>query len=338
MAIKTLNNLLKFASQEKAEKMIISNNDNDLSCFMQLPLGEEANFKLPKKISNDLLVSFRNLLKIAPEELTKDQYFKLEDKDYNLNFYLSILSGKNGEKIIMSLVKPKKEKINFNQLGLQAKTKNEIKTILSKKSGLIIIVSEEQQGKSTTFYSFLNLLNKKEKNIYLLNNIPGEDLEDIIQIKNQPENWERLLKYDTDIIAIEADTDIKILEQAVIAANTGRLVIVSLKAVNSFEALFRLLSLSLPIPLIIENLKIVIAQKLVTLKRVNQANKTKNKRQKIGIFEILKIDKNIKKFIINNQATIRSQKFWRELARLSLKDNYQPFIIDEKKKKTDGLI
>ena len=35
MAIKTLNNILKFASQEKAEKMIISNNSNDLSCFMQ---------------------------------------------------------------------------------------------------------------------------------------------------------------------------------------------------------------------------------------------------------------------------------------------------------------
>lgn len=338
MAIKTLNNILKFASQEKAEKMIISNNSNDLSCFMQLPLGEEANFKLPQKMADNLLSSFRNLLKIAPEELTKNKYFKLEDKEYNLNFYLSILPGKNGEKIIMSLVKPKIEKINFNQLGLQARAKNEIKTILSKKSGLVILASEEQQGKSTTLYSLLNVLNKTERNIYLLNNNPTEELDGIIQMQNKPENWERLLKYDTDVIAVEADANMQILKQAVMAASTGRLVIVSLKAVNAFEALFRCLGLPLSTSFILDNLKIIIAQKLTTLKRVVRANKTKNKRQKIGIFETLKVDKNIKKFIINNQTAINSQKFWQELARLSLTDNFQPFIIDEKKKKRDGLI
>lgn len=338
MAIKTLNNLLKFASQEKAEKMIIASNDTDLSCFMQLPLGEEATFSLPKKISNNLLASFRDLLKIAPEELTKGKYFKLQDKDYNLNFYLSILSGKNGEKIIMSLVKPKKEKINFNQLGWQSDTKNEVKNILSKKKGLVIIASEEQQGKGTTLHSFLSLLNKSEKNIYLMNSGPNEELDGIYQINNQADNWERLLKYDTDVIAVEADTDTNTLKYAIKAANTGRLVIVSLRAVNSLEALFRLLSLSLPISLITDNLKLIVAQKLVKLKRTNNGNKTKNKRQKIALFETLKLDKNTKKFITDNQAKISSKEFWQELSRLSLQNTYQPFIIDEKKKKKDGLI
>ena len=50
MANKSLNRLFGLAVQKRAEKLIITPSKDELSCFYKLPYGEEAYFKLPKKL------------------------------------------------------------------------------------------------------------------------------------------------------------------------------------------------------------------------------------------------------------------------------------------------
>lgn len=336
MPNKTLKRLFNFASQEKAEKLIISNNNNDLTCHYQLPYGEEAVFNLPKKLETSLTANLRQLLKLAPEELTVGKYCKLRDKDYNLNFYLSILPNKNGEKIIISLVHEKNKITSLKQLGIQPADKKALQQALNSKGGLIVISSEPRNGKTTTLFSCLKELDKEKRNIYFLGQYPELELDGVQYLLANKKNWEKVLQHDSEVIVAEFENESPDLIWAIKAANTGRLVIITIQASSSLEALFQLLTkYDIPCKMILDNLAIITSQKLIDLKR--QANK-KDSRAQIGIFEIFLANKQIKEFIFQNQNRLKEKLLWQEIMQLSSEYGYQPMINDFKKKKKENLI
>jgi type II secretory ATPase GspE/PulE/Tfp pilus assembly ATPase PilB-like protein len=119
MINKTLHNLFGFAAKEKAKKVVISGSESGLAFNCHLPDGEEAIFNIPKNLEVDLATNLRRLLEIAPGELASGKYCKLSDKNYHLNFRLSIVPDKFGEKIIINIIDEKKDAMTLNKLGLR---------------------------------------------------------------------------------------------------------------------------------------------------------------------------------------------------------------------------
>lgn len=317
MANKSLNRLFGLAVQKKAEKLIISPSKNEVDCFYKLPYGEEASFKLSKKLENELSDNLRLLLKIAPEELMDGKYCKLKNKDYQLNFYLSIIPDRFGEKIIINILKNENKLLTLNKLGLNPPQKDLLKKILTKKSGLIVISSSERQGRSSTLFSFLNEIDRVKKDVYYLGKYPDLEIEGVNYLGQEKINWDWILKHDTDVLALDSESEIDCLE-AIKAAATGRLVLLTVRAVNPFEALYKLLTLDLPKKLILDNLQLISGQTLKNLNRPTKKStlKNKNRREKIGQFEFLLLNKKSKNFIIDNLENIKKKDFWRELVGL----------------------
>ncbi|QQG52672.1 MAG: Flp pilus assembly complex ATPase component TadA [Candidatus Falkowbacteria bacterium] len=340
MINKTFSGLFNFAKQEKAERIVISRSEKGHSCHCHLPGGEEAIFNLPKKLENDLAENLRALLKIAPGELATEKYCQWRDKNNDLNFRLSIVPDKLGEKIIISIIQEDKKFLSLNQLGWQKNDLELLNNINLSGSGLIIISSPERQGRSTTLQAILNDLNQENKNIYFLGaeefNIQGVNF-----LKNTPENWSRILNHDSDIIALEIEeNDQESLKRAIMAAHTGRLVLVTIKSINSLQALYQILRSGLSLKLILDNLKMISGQELIPLKRMAFKDKKKRSRQRqqIGVFETFIPRPETIGFIKENYKHLTTAKFWEDFFRLAHKNGYRPLIVDKNQKKKDGLV
>jgi len=317
MVSKSINRLFGLAAQKRAEKLIISPLENEIGCFYKLPYGEEAYFKLPKKLENELSINLRSLLKIAPHELMTGKYCKLKNKNYQLNFYLSIAPDRFGEKIIINILKDKNQLMSLNKLGLSLPQKDLVNKYLLKKGGLIIISSNERQGRSTTLFSMLEQVDKEKKDVYFLDKYPDVEIAGLNYLAEEKINWDWILSHDTDVLALDSENEAD-MRQAVLAATTGRLVLMTLKAVNPFEALFKLLSFNLPKKLILDNLQMITGQSLRPLNRPEKkkTDKTKARREKIGQFEFLLLNEKAKDFILENNQNIKTKEFWRELIAL----------------------
>jgi type II secretory ATPase GspE/PulE/Tfp pilus assembly ATPase PilB-like protein len=336
MTNKTLHSLFGFAYHENAKKVVISGSETGLSFNCHLPDGEEAIFNLPKRLETELAANLRHLLEIAPGELAAGKYCKLSDKNYHLSFRLSIIPDKFGEKIIINIIDEEKNFMNLSNLGLQKKDLDIIKHKINTKAGLIVISSPETQGRSSTLYSLLSELNQENKNIYFIHDKAETQLNGINYLPNTPENWDRILHQDSDIIAIDTKHSGKHLAQAITAASTGRLVLITTEAVNTLEALYQLLKTDLPLKLVLDSLKMIISQELTNLKRVNIKNI--KGRKKIGLFEIMVPDKKIADFILKNETNIKTKEFWQKLLQLLIDNGYRPISNDIKQKELDGLI
>jgi type II secretory ATPase GspE/PulE/Tfp pilus assembly ATPase PilB-like protein len=334
MINKTFSNLFNFAKQEKAERIVISGSENGHSCRCHLPDGEEAIFNLPKKLENDLAGNLRSLLKIAPGELASGKYCQLRDKNNDFNFHLSIIPDKFGEKIIISIIHEDKEFLNLNQLGLQKNDLEMLKKVSGSRSGLIIISSPERQGRSTTLQAILEHLNQENRNIYFLGHSEFRT-HGINFLENSLDNWDNILKHDSDVLALEiSESDADSLKQAIMAAATGRLVIITLKSINALQALYKILDSGLPLKLILDNLKMISGQELLPLKRPT----TKNGRKRIGVFETFFPSAATTDFILQNKEKLATAKFWEDFFQVALKNGYQPLMLDKQQKKKDGLV
>ncbi len=347
MTTKSLNRLLSFATQEKAEKLVISGHKQELACRCFLPLGEEAHFRLPKSLEEDLSSSLRRLLKLAPDELTSGRYFKIRSRDCRLDFHLSILPGKSGEKIVIDIVRKENRDLSLGRLGLQKEERKNLQTALAAPSGLIIISSPERQGRTTSLAACLKEIDKDKHSVYLLAENPEIEIAGVTCPGASMEIWDKVMKHDSDVIAAD-DDETETLRRAVLAAATGRLALVTMEAETSWEALYKLLNLGLPSTLIAANLKLISQQRLVDLKRRPQAKRSAARsrketdpnylRQKIGVFETLVLAPIMRDFIKEQTGNFQQTEFWSKLLKLAVNNGYETWQNDNLKKKREGLI
>ncbi len=335
MTNKTWHDLFGYAVKEQAKRVVIAGSKNGLSFSCHLPGGEEAVFNLPKKFETDLVLSLKNLLNIIPGELSYNKHGKIKNKNYRLNFRLNIVPDKFGEKIVINVIDEEDKIISLNKLGFQKKELQLVKQKIKSKSGLIVITSKERQGKTITMQSLLKELNQENKNIYLLDSAPEFTIDGINCLDNKPENWEKILNHDSDIIAFEAQDDKEDIKKAIEVAGTGRLVIITIKANNSLEALYKLLTSGAPLKLTLNNLKLIIGQELTTLKRATTKNKG---RKKIGLFEVFTFNKDILNFITKNKTILKTANFWKQFFQVVEENGYEPLVFDYQQKKRDKMI
>lgn len=337
MSKKIIANLFDYAAESKSKNLIITRHDNHISFDYYLPGGERKKLSLPKKLETNFFTNLKQILEIASDELVSQKYYKFADRRQNLNFYLTILPEANGEKIIFDFINNSSKKDwPLNQLGLQRDDLQEIEKCLKSRSGLIVVSTPPGEGKSSILQAIMQKLNHPSINIYSLEKKPSNKLPGINSLKLSPNNWEKVLQHDSDLIfADDADEEIY-LKNALRAAATGRLVIISLTASDPLEVIDRLLKIESTQRLKIANLKMIINGRLAKLKRP-ASKKSKDQREVIGLFEIFKLTPNLKKFITGS-LTNQSSDFYQKLLISALKDGHRPLEVDRQLKTKNGLL
>lgn len=339
MNTKIIDKIFKYALDSGANSLDLENGPENITLNYILPDGDNCFFNLPKKLEADLSNNLRQILKLAPDEFVKKKYCKIVEKNFNLNFLLTIQPTTNGDRITIKIIQKNNQLFRLNQLGLESGQLKAIKNILNKRSGLIVISSPSDQGKSTTLNALINELDKPDISLYFLGHKIDHEFSNLSSLANNKNNWNKITTIDSDAIVCEIESRNDWLN-IIRAANSGRLIIATIKANSVWEVMDEYLKLKIPLKLKLTNLKLILNQRVVSLKRSKAKNSSKQKvaRANIGVFEYLEINKTLKDFLISEQKVKNKKNFWQNLITLAKQNSYHSLQTDFHDKKRNGLI
>lgn len=233
MNLKIIKKLLAYAHQNEIFDLAITQKDDHHILSADTGAAKHQ-IKLPAKLETELGGSFRQLLSLSPADLVSNTYFKTKE----LAFRLSIIPEAKGEKIIINTVHKSKKLLILSHLGLGRNERHEIENFLRRRRGLVLIGASNNQGKTTTLYSLLEKINKINRSCYLLSEHLELELDGVNKLTSHSgqrlNNLTTVLKNDSEVIAID-DITKDLLPEAVMAAETGRLILASIKVDSASE-------------------------------------------------------------------------------------------------------
>lgn len=231
---------------------------------------------------------------ITQNRLPQDGQMTHQYRQQNYDCRLSFCPTLWGEKVVIRILESNQHMLQIQTLGLEAQQKSMLLEIINRKQGLILVTGPTGSGKTQTLYSILNYLNRTESNIISIEDPIEIKLSGINQIQvDDPIGLSfshilrSILRQDPDIIMIGEIRDSETAKLAIHAALTGHLVLATLHAQDSHETITRLKNLSISDTDIQSTLKLIIAQRLIK----------KPTGGRIGIFELLKMNKNPKQIL-----------------------------------------
>lgn len=227
---------------------------------------------LPRHIYKSLVSRIKVLarLDIAEKRLPQDGRFSITIDDRDIDFRVSTLLSKNGEKVVMRILDPSTALIELSRVIIADKIYQVVRRMLFQPHGVILVSGPTGSGKTTTMYSMLNERKSKELNIVTVEDPIEYSIQGVTQVQvNEAigltfSNILRsLLRQDPDIILVGEIRDSETARMAFEAGLTGKLVISSFHANNSLSALVRLFELGIDPYLASSALLGIINQRLV---------------------------------------------------------------------------
>ena len=233
--------------------------------------------------------------------------FEMEVDDNLLSLRFAVINSVNYTNGVLRILNSK-IKVNADNLSIFKSQNTYFKSLLEKRSGLVVFSGPTGSGKTTTLYSLLKSV--KDKKIFTIEDPIEVYNEDFIQLQvneathfDYEEALKQILRHDPDIIMVGEIRDEKAAKMAVVAANTGHLVLTTIHASSSSSVISRLLELKVNEAHLYEVLLCLSNQRMMISKNG----------QKIVLYEVMNFDeinyykehkKNSDSFIsINKQIT-----------------------------------
>lgn len=227
---------------------------------------------IPKKIYTLICARLKIMaaMNIAEKRIPQDGKIKYTYENKNYDLRASTIPTIYGEKIVIRILYNSQRMRDLKSLGFSEKDVELIKSMVFKPNGIILVTGPTGSGKTTTLYSMINTLNKKEKNITSIEDPVEYTLENINQVNvnskigfNFSEGLRSILRQDPDVILLGEIRDEETAEIAMRAAVTGHLVISTLHTNDAAEAIIRLKDMRIPSYFINDALVGIIAQRLI---------------------------------------------------------------------------
>jgi type IV pilus assembly protein PilB len=216
---------------------------------------------------------------IAEHNKPQDGRFQVTVEGREVDFRVSTLPTVLGEKIVMRILDKENLTFSLDLLGFPPDMLKQLKLLLAKPYGLLLVTGPTGSGKTTTLYSALELIKNVHSNV-----VSVEDpVEYQVELVNQVQVDETrqlsfaaalrsILRQDPDIIMIGEIRDVATAQIAVQAALTGHLVLSTLHTNDCAGAIHRLTDMGIEPFKIAAALVGVVAQRLI--RRVCQSCKT----------------------------------------------------------------
>jgi len=236
--------------------------DGVLNHFLSIPKG--AGVKLTACLKNMARMD------IAERRAAQDGRILRFFEGNKLEFRVSVLPGKYGEKTVLRVLKSNTEMLDLDKLIQDKGVLGQLRSIITQPFGIILVVGPTGSGKSTTLYSVLSELNTGDNNIVTAEDpieysLAGINQVQILREKNQTfaTILRSFLRQDPDVMLIGETRDPETAKASMEAAQTGHLVLSTLHANNSASSVTRLLDMGVPHYLMTSSLLGVLAQRLV---------------------------------------------------------------------------
>jgi len=211
-------------------------------------------------------------MNIAERRFPQDGRIRVVAEGQDVDLRVSTMPTVIGEKVAIRLLDKSRLVLDINKLGFYPDTLAELKHLLFRPHGMILVTGPTGSGKTTTLYAGVKFINTIEKNIVTIEDPVEYQLEVINQTQVNAElglGFARVLRsvlrQDPDVVMVGEIRDRETAEVAIQAALTGHLVLATLHTNESIGAVARLLEMDIEPYLLTSTVIGVIAQRLVRL-------------------------------------------------------------------------
>lgn len=235
--------------------------------------GELKEIITPKRQLAPLLVSRIKVmakLDIAEKRVPQDGRISLRLAGREVDVRVSTLPSSFGERVVMRLLDKQAGRLNMTYLGLSDNDYTELKRLIHRPHGIILVTGPTGSGKTTTLYSALTDLNDQTRNILTAEDPIEFQLDGIgqTQVNNKVDmtfakSLRAMLRQDPDVVMVGEIRDLETAEIAVQASLTGHLVLSTLHTNTAIGAVTRLQDMGVEPFLLSSSLIGVVAQRLV---------------------------------------------------------------------------
>jgi type IV pilus assembly protein PilB len=208
-------------------------------------------------------------LDIAERRLPQDGRISLSVQNNPIDLRVSVLPTMFGESVVLRVLDRSQASFDLGELGLRPEDHELVRKLIHKPNGIIIATGPTGCGKTTTLYSALNELNDVETKIITTEDPVEYDVDGLIQVQMKPDiglTFARclrsILRQDPDIILVGEIRDLETAEIAAQASLTGHVVFTTLHTNDAPSSIARLLDLGVEPFLVTATLEGIIAQRL----------------------------------------------------------------------------
>ncbi|MBC8356461.1 MAG: Flp pilus assembly complex ATPase component TadA [Planctomycetes bacterium] len=207
---------------------------------------------------------------IAEHRIPQDGRCQVAVEGKEVDLRISTLPTVLGEKVVLRVLDRRRVTFNLDKLGMPPESLINVKNLLARPYGLLLVTGPTGSGKTTTLYSALELIKSVHRNIITVEDPVEYQLELINQVQAEKSRQlsfatalRAILRQDPDIIMVGEIRDGETAQVAVQAALTGHLVLSTLHTNDAAGAITRLQDMD------VEPFKIsaavvgVIAQRLI---------------------------------------------------------------------------
>lgn len=307
-------------------------------------------------------------LNIAEKRVPQDGRIGVRIGSKELDIRVSVVPTVFGERIVLRLLDKSGFLLTLEDLGFNPNSLNIYKKLIQKPYGIVLITGPTGAGKSTTLYASLLFIKNPRKNIITVEDPVEYQIKGVNQIQVNPKvgltfasGLRSILRQDPDIIMVGEIRDSETADIAVHAALTGHLVLSTLHTNDASSSVARLVDMGVEPFLIANALEGVVAQRLVrkicpyckkpykpTVLEIQELGLDESKdytfykgegcqhcmntgyKGRVGIYEVLAFDDELKSLIIKTQDSI-------EIEKVAKKKGFKTMFEDGVEKVLNGI-
>jgi type IV pilus assembly protein PilB len=269
--VKLANSVLGLAIKQGASDIHIEPMEGDVTLRYRIDGVLQVVQRLPKRVQMGLISRLKILsrLDISEKRLPQDGRFAVMLEGKPIDFRVSTVPGKWGEKVVMRILDKSNTQLGLDKLISHAPTLALIRDIIQQPYGIIYVTGPTGSGKTTTLYSALAEINDPGVNISTAEDPIEYDLPGITQIQANPainltfaSILRAFLRQDPDVMLVGETRDKETAHTSVEAALTGHLVFTTLHTNSAAVAFTRLGEMGIEPFLVSSSTIAVIAQRL----------------------------------------------------------------------------
>lgn len=337
-AIRLVNKFLFLATQARASDIHIEPYEQEIRIRFRIDGVLHTHSKLPKRLAPSLVsrVKIMAKLNIAERRLPQDGRSRIKIGDRELDVRVSTIPTSGGERVVLRLLDESGAEFSLGQLGFEADTERQFSKLIHRPHGIVLLTGPTGSGKTTTLYGALTELNSDSRNILTVEDPIEYQLPGIGQMQIKPKIGltfaaclRHILRQDPDVIMVGEIRDLETARTAIQSALTGHLVLSTLHTNDSASAVTRLIDMGIEPYLVCSAVLAIMAQRLVRrvcsecqsdLDDVTDKDKDTGAplsqlgnegavcavcsgtgfRGRLGIFELLPIDDDIREIILGD--------------------------------------
>jgi len=359
--IKLVNSLMFRAVKERASDIHVEPFEKDVSVRFRIDGILYDIIRPPKRAQASIASRIKIMAKldIAEKRIPQDGRINIKIAGRDIDIRVSTLPTSHGERIVLRLLDRTSVLKDLSDIGLLENELNIVNQIIDMSHGIFLVTGPTGSGKTTTLYAALTKINTSEKNVITIEDPVEYQLTGIGQIPVTSKmdfagGLRSILRQDPDVVMVGEIRDVETAKIAIQASLTGHLVLSTLHTNDAATAITRLVEMGVETFNVSSSLVAVMAQRLIRilcldckvpitpnemilkelgLSPTDALGKTIYKAKgcsacantgysgRLGIYELLVIDDEIRDLILRNTNSTTIKKAAAQKGMRSLRDD-----------------